>query len=87
LNKDEGVRAVRELRHAVDAGRIDIETAYSEFEKLTYALSNVPKEAERTLNSFVNDIERIRFTLLPDNQPAAVSEVLTQAEEFIDGLP
>jgi hypothetical protein len=87
LNKTEATLVLRKLGDALGAGEMDTEAAYWELEKLTFALPNVPGEAERRLNSFVNDVERIRFTLLADDQVAAVRHVLVQAEEFIAGLP
>ena len=63
---------------------MDMEEVSKEFERMTFALSGVASEDERVLNGLVNEIERIRFTLLPENQPIAVEQVLLNSEEIFE---
>ena len=49
-------------------------------------LRDVSKSDDRRLHDFVNDVERIRFGLLPANQAAAVLAVLLEAQPIFDAL-
>ncbi len=72
------------LRASVSSGQIIIDDVYEAFEPLTYSLMNVARSDERALHGMVNDIERIRFALLPENQMPAVRDVLAKAEEIFE---
>ena len=63
---------------------ITIEEVGGAFERLTYGLTGVGKADEARLHEWVNDIERIRFTLKPRNQMDAVSKVLQEAKHLFD---
>ncbi|MFE5028559.1 hypothetical protein ACFRAO_35980 [Streptomyces sp. NPDC056656] len=75
---------IRSLRSALCSGELDIEAVGLAFERLTFSLVNVTPEGERALAALVNEIELIRFSLLSENQVAAVSEVLIQAERLFE---
>lgn len=68
------------LRAGVSSGQIEINEAYTNFEALTYLLANVARPDEQALHDMVNDIEMIRFGLLPEDQRLAVRDVLVKAE-------
>ena len=78
------LKELHTLRSGVASGQIDVEQAAGAFERLTLLLSNVTPPDERVLVALVNDIERIRFTRMPENQPGAVHDVLVQAEEVFE---
>jgi hypothetical protein len=84
LSNSDTLAALRQLRIRFASSQIDVEEASKEFERLTFTLSGVATEDERVLKGLTNDIERIRFTLLPENQPGAVEEVLLQSEEVFE---
>ncbi len=78
------LQRLRALRASISSGQASIDEAYYAFEGLTNLLENVTKSDERTLHDLVNDVERIRFTLLPENQPSAVCDVLDKAETLFE---
>jgi hypothetical protein len=77
---------LRVLRASLSAGRITVEDVANAFERLTLVLRDVSKADDRRLHDFVNDIERIRFGLLPANQAVAVLAVLLEAQPILDAL-
>ena len=77
---------LRLLRASLSAGRITVEDVADAFERLTLMLRDVSKADDRRLHEFVNDIERIRFGLLPANQAVAVLAVLLEAQPILDAL-
>lgn len=77
--------ALRRLRAELLAGRIGMEEACQDFERLTLLLDGIDSSEEQVLRSLVNDMERVRFTLLPENQPAAANEIFIRAEGIFAG--
>lgn len=77
---------LRKLRADLAARRLSIEDVERAFERLTYELRDLRDGDDEELRGFVNDIELIRFTRLPENQQAAVDGVLSKAEELFDEL-
>jgi len=80
LSNADALTALRQLRSSLSSGQIGVEEAYAAFERLTYVLSDVTPQDGLLLGALVSDIELIRFTRLPHNQPAAVDEALGRAE-------
>lgn len=75
---------LRLLRAKLSAGGITVEDAADSFERLTLMLRDVSKADDRRLHDFVNDVERIRFGLLPASQAVAVLAVLLEAQSIFD---
>ena len=65
-------------------GDITIDGAARTFERLTSCLTGVDREADAMLRDRVNDIELIRWTVLPGSQRDAVGEVLREAQTLFD---
>jgi len=68
------------------SGGLTSERVVSEFERLTYRLTGVDSGHERRLVTFVNDLERILFTRLPENQVYEMAAVLAGAQAVFDEL-
>lgn len=82
-----GVAAeLRTLRSEFAGGRLTMEDIGRAFERLTYEFDVPCKGDDDMLRSFVNDIELIRYGLLPERQVAAVQNVLDRAQELFDEL-
>lgn len=58
--------------------------AQEKFERLTYLLRDVSAADDRALVSVVNDLERIRFTRLPEHHRVAFDEIFAQAEAIFE---
>jgi hypothetical protein len=74
------------LQARIEAGDETPEEIGQAFERLTYSLVGVDADDDATLHGWVNDIDRIRFSLLPDDQMQAVADVLSQARQLFDRL-
>jgi hypothetical protein len=74
------------LQAHVAAGEVTPDDAYGAFERLTFKLSGVDPDDDARLRGWANDIERIRVTLLAENQADAVADVLRQARPLFDRL-
>ena len=68
------------------AGRLTPEQVVSELERLTYLLTGLNSPLERRPAAFVNDLELIRFSRLPENQVSRMAAVLADAQAVFDGL-
>jgi hypothetical protein len=68
------------LREAVAFGSAPPDRVVSEFERLTYLLTGVDQDGDRQLRAFVNELERILFTRLPENQVPEMVRVLANAQ-------
>lgn len=77
-------RELIELRELQLSGGLTSEQVVSEFERLTYRLTGVDSRHERRLVTFVNDLERIPFTRLPENQGSEMAPVLADAQAVFD---
>jgi hypothetical protein len=84
LSNADALAALKALRSDVLSGQVGIEVAQAHFERLTYLLTDVSSTDERALVALVNDIERIRFGRLPENQPTAIAEVFARAEQVFE---
>ena len=73
-----------DLQESVSRGATTVDDAYRSFERLTLKLSGVTPRDDAQLRDLVNDIERIRFTLLPENQREAVADVLLRASPVFE---
>jgi hypothetical protein len=62
------------LQERVGAGSICIDEVGRAFERLTISLAAVNADDDARLRAWVNDIERIRFAELTENQMKAVGE-------------
>ncbi len=69
------------LKAILAAGEVNAESAAGSFERMVWMLEGVSRDDDRRLADMVNDIERIRFSRLEANQPAAIGEVLQRASE------
>lgn len=85
-NNSDIAAELRLLRATLSAGGITVEDAADTFERLTFMLRDVSKADDRRLHDFLNNVERIRFGLLPANQAAAVLAVLLEAQPTFDAL-
>jgi hypothetical protein len=79
LSNAEIAAELEALRQAFSSGDVSVDDVGPAFERLTFGLMGVTTVDERTLASLVNDIERIRFTRLPETQRAEIAEVLVGA--------
>ncbi len=79
-------RQLQQLRAEVAEGRVTIDEVYDAFERLTHELADLRPGDDQRLRDLVNDVELVRFTRLPENQPAAAGEVLEQAQRLFDEL-
>ncbi|MEI8408258.1 MULTISPECIES: hypothetical protein [unclassified Kribbella] len=70
------------LRRAFLSGDVGVDDIGSAFERLTLSLPRGVASDERALAALVNDIERIRFTRLPETQLADIGEILSQAVDI-----
>jgi hypothetical protein len=77
---------LRRLRSDISVGSIDIEYAIDACDRLTYQLSGVGPEQDRTLRGLVSELEQVRFGRLRQNQAAAVDPVLERAEALFSAL-
>ncbi len=72
------------LRVSVASGLTDIDEARTEFQALTYSIYDTTREDEQILLEMVNDVERIQFGHLPEDQVQAVCDVLVEAEAIFE---
>ena len=79
-------KQLQQLRTEVAGGHIAIEEAYRAFERLTYELVDLRPDDDPRLRELTNEIELIRFTQLPEDQAAAVGEVMERAQRVFDEL-
>ncbi|WP_405067663.1 hypothetical protein OG558_39770 [Kribbella sp. NBC_01510] len=80
-------RDLIELTEALTSGTVPPVRVPGEFERLTYLLLPLDREAERQLRAFVNELETILFTKLPANQVPEMVRVLTNAEPIFSASP
>lgn len=72
------------LQALVDAGDLSIDEVGPAFERLAWSLIDVTNHDDAPLRGWVNDLERIRFTLRRENQLPAAADVLRQARPLFD---
>jgi hypothetical protein len=82
LSNAEVVAELEALRRAFLSGDVSVDDIGLAFERLTLSLARGVAADERALAALVNDIERIRFTRLPETQRADIGEVLNRAGEI-----
>lgn len=83
MTTDNPLDTLRRLRADLGTGVVTIEEVAEAFERLVWSLPGTTRTDERELSDRVNDIETIRFTLLPENQTRAIDKVLRAAEPVI----
>lgn len=75
-----------DLRASLLSGGLTPEQVVSEFERLTYLLTGLNSGLERRLAAFVNDLELILFSRLPENHVSGMAAVLADAQAVFEGL-
>ncbi len=73
-------RQLIDWRESVASGSVPPDRVVSEFETLTYLLADVDHDEDRQLRAYVNELERILFTRLPENQVPEMVRVLANAQ-------
>lgn len=73
-------RQLIDWRESVASGSVPPDRVVSEFERLTYLLADVDHDEDRQLRAYVNELERILFTRLPENQVPEMVRVLANAQ-------
>jgi hypothetical protein len=80
------VNELIDLRESLVSGGLTPEQVVSEFERLTYLLTGLNGGLERRLAAFVNDLELILFSRMPENQVSGMAAVLADAQAGFDAL-
>jgi hypothetical protein len=82
-NPDAATELTR-LREDVASGSVPSDEVPNAFERLTYLLTDVHPEHDQALRDFTNDLERVRFGKLPENQVSEMSRILDDAQLLFD---